>query len=230
MIGVLAYMTGLPGGPRRAGASVGDIMGGTFAAVAILAALREREKTGKGKRVTSALFESTAYLVAQHMAQYEITGEAPPPMSVKRPAWGVYDIFETKDGRLFVGVVTDTQWQVFCREFGLADLAGDARLKTNGVRVKERSWLLPRLADVMKNYGKDELAAKLEQIGLPFAPIAKPWDLLDDPHLNAHGGLLEVTVDGKTIHAPALPLEFDGQRLGKRTDPPKIGEHGQELL
>lgn len=151
-------------------------------------------------------------------------------MSVKRPAWSVYDIFETRDGRLFIGVVTDTQWQVFCREFGLDDLLGDARLKTNGMRVKERSWLIPRLAEVTKSYGKAELAAKLEQIGLPFAPISKPWDLLEDPHLNAHGGLLEVTVNGKTIHAPALPLEFDGRRLGKRTDPPEVGEHGRELL
>jgi len=149
---------------------------------------------------------------------------------VKRPAWSVYDIFETQDGRLFVGVVTDTQWQVFCREFGLGDLAADARLKTNGLRVKERAWLLPRLAQVMKEYGTVELAAKLEAIGLPFAPIAKPWDLLHDPHLNAHGGLLDVTVNGKTIHAPALPLEFDGARLPKRTDPPKIGANGRELL
>jgi crotonobetainyl-CoA:carnitine CoA-transferase CaiB-like acyl-CoA transferase len=230
MMGGLAYMTGLPDRPLRAGSSVIDILGGTFAALGIVSALRERGETGKGKRITSSLFETTALLVAQHMAQYEITGEEPPPMSVKRPAWGVYDIFETRDGRLFVAVVTDTQWQVFCREFGLADLAGDARLKTNGMRVKERGWLLPRLADVMKQYGKDELAAKLEQIGLPFAPIAKPWDLLKDPHLNAHGGLLDVTVNGKTIHAPALPLEFDGQRLGKRADPPTVGEHGRELL
>src|SRR5204863_4716903 len=108
-----------------------------------VSALRERGQTGKGKRITSSLFETTALLVAQHMAQYELTGEAPPPMSVKRPAWGVYDIFETKDGRLFIGVVTDTQWQVFCREFGEPELAADARLKTNGIRVKERSLLIP---------------------------------------------------------------------------------------
>ena len=232
MMGGLAYMTGLPDRPLRAGSSVVDILGGTFAAVGILAALRERERTGEGKQVTSALFESTAYLVAQHMAQFEITGEAPPPMSVKRPAWSVYDIFETGDGgRLFVGVVTDTQWEVFCREFGLDDLKGDPRLKTNGSRVKERTWLLPRLAEVTKKYTQTDLASKLEAIGLPFAPIAKPWDLLDDPHLNASGGLLETKVPGKgTIHAPALPLELGGQRLPKRLDPPAIGEHGRELL
>jgi crotonobetainyl-CoA:carnitine CoA-transferase CaiB-like acyl-CoA transferase len=231
MMGGLAYMTGLPGRPLRAGSSVVDIMGGTFAAVAILAALRERETTGKGKRVTSALFESTAYLVAQHMAQYEITGEAPPPMSVKRPAWGVYDIFDTAGGgRLFVGVVTDTQWEVFCREFGEPQLAADPRLTSNGMRVKERSWLIPRINEITKRHSTDALAAKLEAIGMPFAPIAKPWDLLDDPHLKASGGLLETRYGGKRSHIPALPIELDGKRLPKRSDPPEIGQHAREIL
>jgi len=230
MMGGLAYMTGLPDRPLRAGSSVIDILGGTFAAVGILAALRERERTGRGKRVTSALFESTAYLVAQHMAQYELTGEAPPPMSVKRPAWGVYDIFETADGRLFVGVVTDTQWEVFCREFGADELQRDARLKTNADRVKQREWLIPRLGSILRKFDQKALAEKLERVGLPFAPIAKPWDLLDDAHLKASGGLLETRVGAKTIHAPALPLELDGKRLGKRSDPPAVGEHGAELL
>ena len=231
MMGGLAYMTGLPDRPLRAGSSVIDIMGGTYAAVGILAALRERERTGRGKKVTSALFESTAYLVAQHMAQYELTGEAPQPMSVKRPAWGVYDICETREGgRLFIGVVTDTQWEVFCREFGEPQLAADARLKTNSMRVKERSWLIPKVNEITRKHTQPELTAKLEAIGLPFAPIAKPWDLLDDPHLTASGGLLETSIAGKTIKVPALPLALDGKRLGKRSDPPRIGEHGRELL
>ena len=154
-------MTGLPDRPLRAGSSVIDIMGGTFAAVGILAALREREKTGRGAQVTSALYESTAYLVAQHMAQFEITGEAPLPKSVKRPAWGIYDIFDTLGGgRLFVGVVTDTQWEVFCREFKAQDLAGDTRLRSNGQRVKERAWLVPRINEITKKLSQEELAAK----------------------------------------------------------------------
>jgi crotonobetainyl-CoA:carnitine CoA-transferase CaiB-like acyl-CoA transferase len=165
------------------------------------------------------------------MAQFELTGEAPPPMSVKRPAWGVYDIFETGEGgRLFVGVVTDTQWEVFCREFGAEDLKADARLKSNGQRVKERSWLIPALAALIRKYDQKSLAAKLEEIGLPFAPIAKPWDLLDDPHLKAHGGLMDVQISGRTIRVPALPLELDGKRLAKRSDPPAPGADAAELL
>ena len=232
MMGGLAYMTGLPDRPLRAGSSVVDIVGGTFGAVGVLAALRERDATGRGKRVTSGLFESTAYLVAQHMAQFELTGEAPPPMSVKRPAWGVYDIFETRDGgRLFIGVVTDTQWEVFCREFGEPELAADARLRSNGNRVRERNWLVPRLTELFKKFSEKDLARKLEAIGLPFAPVAKPWDLLEDPHLNASGGLLGTRLPGgKTLRVPALPLAFDGAHLPKRADPPAIGEGARALL
>ena len=231
MMGGLAYMTGLPDRPLRAGSSVVDIMGGTFAALGIIAALRERERAGRGVEVTSALFESTAYLVAQHMAQYEITGEAPPPMSVKRPAWGVYDIFDTAGGgRLFVGVVTDTQWEVFCRAFEAQDLLQDPRLRTNALRVKERAWLIPRINQITQKHAQAQLSARLEAIGLPFAPIAKPWDLLEDRHLNESGGLLETKTGGKTIRVPALPLALDGKRLAKRTDPPAVGEQGRELL
>jgi len=232
MMGGLAYMTGLPDRPLRAGSSVVDILGGTFGAVGVLAALRERDRSGRGKRITSGLFENTAYLVAQHMAQFELTGEAPPPMSVKRPAWGVYDIFETGDAdRLFVGVVTDTQWAVFCKAFDEPELAADARLRTNGERVKQRAWLIPRLGETMKRYTRSELEQKLDAIGLPYAPIAKPWDLLADPHLQASGGLLETRLpDGKLAHIPTLPIALDGARPPKRSDPPRVGEHSRALL
>ena len=231
MMGGLAYMTGLPDRPLRVGSSVNDIMGGMFAAIGILAALRERDKTGRGKLVRSALYENTVFLVAQHMAQLAITGEEPPPMAVKKPAWGVYDIFPTKDhDRLFVGVVTDTQWEVFCREFGATELTADARLKTNGDRVKERGWLLPALEKIMQRYTKAELSQKLEAIGLPYAPITRPRDLFDDPHLNA-GGMIE-TKDprGTSFKVPGLPLELGGQRLGLRNQPPAVSENARELL
>jgi crotonobetainyl-CoA:carnitine CoA-transferase CaiB-like acyl-CoA transferase len=231
MMGGLAYMTGLPDRPLRVGSSVNDIMGGMFAAIGILAALREREKTGKGQLVRSALYENTAFLVAQHMAQLAITGEEPPPMAVKKPAWGVYDIFPTKDGdRLFVGVVTDTQWVVFCREFGAAELAADERLKTNSLRVAARDWLLPKLEEILKRRTKAELEQKLEAIGLPFAPIARPRDLFDDPHLNA-GGMVE-TKDprGYAFKVPGLPLELGGKRLRLRSQPPEVSENARELL
>jgi crotonobetainyl-CoA:carnitine CoA-transferase CaiB-like acyl-CoA transferase len=232
MMGGLAYMTGLPDRPLRVGSSVNDIMGGMFGAIGILAALRERETTGRGKLIRSALYENTVFLVAQHMAQLAITGEEPPPMAVKKPAWGIYDIFGTADeDRLFIGVVTDTQWQVFCREFGAIDLAADPRLQTNTDRVAARPWLLPRLETIFGKYPKAALQAKLEAIGLPYAPIARPRDLFEDPHLNAGDGMID-TQDprGYSFKVPGLPLELDGARMRQRSAPPAIGEGARGIL
>jgi len=232
MMGGLAYMTGLPGRPMRAGSSVNDILGGTYAAVGILAAIEERHHTGLGKHVQSGLFETNAVLVAQHMAQAFITGEHPPPMGVKRPAWPIYDIFDCADGeKVFVGVVTDTQWQLFCDRFGLEALAADPTLDTQEARRGARDRVIPVVADALRRYSKAELMDKCEQLGLPFAPIGHPWDLFEDPHLTESGGLVPLTLaDGRVIKLPAFPVALDGERLGVRRDLPKLGEHNREIL
>ncbi|MDI3306650.1 MAG: CaiB/BaiF CoA-transferase family protein [Acetobacteraceae bacterium] len=219
MMGGLAYMTGLVGKPLRAGSSVIDIMGGMAAAIAILAAVAERERTGRGRYVESGLFETVALLMAQHMAQAAITGVEPPPMSVRLPAWPVYDVFDTPDGgQVFVGVVTDTQWPAFCTAFELEDMANDPGLATKQQRVAERARTIPRIAEVFRRYTKPELMAKCEALGLPFAPIGRPAELFDDPHLNT-GGLVPLTLpDGRKVKLPALPMALDGQRPAARRD------------
>lgn len=231
MMGGLAYMTGPPGRPLRAGASVNDVTGGMFGAIAILAALRERDRTGEGQHVTSGLFESCAFLVAQHMAQEAVTGKPVAPMPAREPAWGVYDVFESGDGgQVFVGVVTDTQFQAFCKAFARDDLAADASLATNPKRVAARQRLIPEIAALFKRFTKAELLAKCESCGLPFAPITKPADLFDDPHLNAAGGLVDVALDGRSAKLPALPLQFAGTRATQRCAPPRPGEHTRAVL
>ena len=232
MMGGLAYMTGLPERPLRAGSSVIDIMGGMFGAMGVIAAVVQRQRTGVGQEVTSSLFESVVLLMGQHMAYKATTGAALPPMSIRVAAWAVYDIFETKDGqKIFVGVVSDTQWKQFCEAFGRPDLLADASLATNVQRVHARERLIPIVADVFRKFSKAELMAKCEATGLPFAPITRPEELFDDPHLNASGGLLDVTLpNGTPTKLPALPLEMAGQRFGLRHDLPKIGEHGRETL
>ena len=232
MMGGLAYMTGLPGKPMRAGSSVNDILGGTFAALGILAAVEERHRTGLGQHVQAGLFETNAVLVAQHMAQAVISGEAPPPMGVRRPAWPIYDIFDTADaGQVFVGVVTDTQWRLFCTSFGLEALLADATLGTQQERVRARDRVLPRVAAALGTFDAPTLMARCEALGLPFAPIAKPADLFDDPHLNASGGLVPLTLpDGRPIRLPALPLSMDGERLTQRLDLPQPGEHNAAIM
>ena len=232
MMGGLAYMTGPPGRPLRAGSSVIDIMGGMFGAIAILAALQERQTTKKGQKVTSALYENVVYLMGQHMAQTATTGSPPPPMSVRVAAWAVYDIFDTKDGeQIFIGVVSDTQWKLFCESFGLDDYANDESLDLNKGRVEKRDVIIPRLQELFRTFTKNDLMKKLDSTGLPFAPISKPEDLFDDVHLNESGGLLDIEIPtgGKT-KLPAMPINMDDRRFDVHTPVPKVGEHSIKIL
>jgi len=236
MMGGLAYMTGLPDRPLRAGSSVIDITGGMFGVIAILSALHRRRETGEGSHVTSALFETTAFLVGQHMAQQAVSGEAPPPMSVRQSAWAVYDIFELDSGeRLFVGIVSDTLWQRFCEEFGLSEWAADASLATNAGRVIERERLLAAIRALFAPLSLEVLSERLARAGLPFSPINTPGDLFDDPHLTASGGLLPVHLTdgdraGEAATLPRLPVEFGQHKPPLHRDLPEAGAHNHEVL
>lgn len=236
MMGGLAYMTGLPDRPLRAGSSVIDITGGMFGVIAILSALHRRRETGEGSHVTSALFETTAFLVGQHMAQQAVSGEAPPPMSVRQSAWAVYDIFELDSGeRLFVGIVSDTLWQRFCEEFGLSEWAADASLATNAGRVTERERLLAAIRALFAPLSLEVLSERLARAGLPFSPINTPGDLFDDPHLTASGGLLPVHLTdgdraGEAATLPRLPVEFGQHKPPLHRDLPEAGAHNHEVL
>ncbi len=232
MMGGLAYMTGLPGKPMRAGASVNDIMGGMFGVIAIQAALAERERTGRGTYIQSALFENNVFLMGQAMMFESVTGEKSQPWSVKNAPWPVYDLFDTKDGtKIFVSIVGEEQWQGFCRAFGREIWLSDPRLATSQGRVDNRGWMIPEIADIFKGWHVKVLSSELEKHGLPFAPVNTPSDLFDDPHLLASGGLLDIQMpDGRHAMTPALPLSIDGHRLQKRLDPPLIGEHTGQVL
>ena len=232
MMGGLAYMTGPEGRPLRAGSSVNDIMGGMFGAIGAMGALAQREKTGQGQEVQSALFENNIFLVAQHMMQFAVTGRAPSPMPSRISAWAIYDVFEVRDKeQIFLAVVSDTQWEIFCAAFGFADLRADLRLASNNDRVRAREWMMPELRRRLAGHSAAKLGEMFEAHGLPYAPITRPQDLFDDPHLKATGGLAPVTLpDGRTTHTPLLPLTMNGQRLPARSGPPRLGEHTVELL
>jgi crotonobetainyl-CoA:carnitine CoA-transferase CaiB-like acyl-CoA transferase len=232
MMGGLAYMTGRAGDPLRAGTSVNDIMGGMFGAIGAMAALRQRELTGKGCEVQSALFENNVFLVAQHMMQFAATGKAADPMPSRISAWAVYDVFTVKDGeQIFLAAVSDKQWTIFCKAFGLEEMLADPRLKTNNDRVLARDWMMPILRSHLADRSAAELSAVFEQNELPFAPITRPQELFDDPHLNATGGLAPVRMnDGHMAKVPLMPFTLGGERPGIRMQPPRIGEHTGELL
>lgn len=231
MMGGLAYMTGQPGKPQRAGASVIDVTGAMFGVIAILAAVEQRHRTGRGQHVQGSLFETTAFLVGQHMAQHAVSGQALQPMSVRTSAWAVYDIFDIAGGeQLFVAVVSDTQWRSFCEAFGFDDFAADRGLDSNGQRVARRDEIMPVIRAKFAEMTQAELSAVLDGIGLPFAPVATPEDLIDDPHLNA-GGLMEVTLaDGRTAKLPTLPVAFGNARPGLRHDLPQPGADTDGVL
>jgi crotonobetainyl-CoA:carnitine CoA-transferase CaiB-like acyl-CoA transferase len=232
MMGGLAYMTGRPGDPLRAGSSVNDIMGGMFGAIGAMAALTQRARTGQGQEVQSALFENNIFLVAQHMMQFAVTGKAAAPMPERISPWGIYDVFKVKNNeQIFLAVVGDTQWGTFCHAFGYADWQQDARLTTNNDRVRARDWLIPAMRERMAQHTSAELATVFEKNGLPFAPITDPQYLLEDPHLLQTGGLAPLTLpDGRETRVPLLPITLGGERLGLRLDPPKLGEHTDALL
>ena len=232
MMGGLAYMTGRPGDPLRAGTSVNDIMGGMFGAIGVMAALAQRAKTGKGQQVQSALFENNVFLVAQHMMQFAATGKAADPMPSRISAWAVYDVFTVKDGeQVFLAVVSDKQWAIFCKAFGLEEMLADPRLQSNNDRVLARDWMMPILRSHLAGHSAAELSDVFEQNELPFAPITKPQELFDDPHLNATGGLAPVRMnDGHMAKVPLMPFTIGGERPGIRLQPPRIGEHTGELL
>jgi crotonobetainyl-CoA:carnitine CoA-transferase CaiB-like acyl-CoA transferase len=216
----------------RAGASVIDVMGGMFGVIGILSALEMRHRTGKGQCISSSLFESTVFLVGQHMAQYAVTGQPAAPMPSRISAWAVYDVFSTaQDEKLFVGVVSDSQWKIFCQEFDFIQFSANPSLDSNAGRVEQRDHIIPLVADKFASLSMSELTEKLEKSGLPYAPINKPEQLLEDVHLNNSGGLLQVELpNGKTASLPALPISMAGKRLGLRRNVPKAGQHSREVL
>jgi crotonobetainyl-CoA:carnitine CoA-transferase CaiB-like acyl-CoA transferase len=230
MMSGLAYMTGPVGKPLRAGAPVNDMMGGMFGAIAILAALRERDRTGAGQYVQSGLFENAAWLVSTHMMQHVVSGKEPEPMSAGKRAWGVYDIFDSADGvRIFIGVVTERQWDIFTRALGEPELM-DPAYATNNLRSLARDKLIPLVNKLLKKHSIAQLEKICEEGGLPFARIQTPSALFDDPHLNA-GGMVPLTMpDGQKTNIPALPMQFGAERLRLRTPLPKPGEHNREIL
>jgi crotonobetainyl-CoA:carnitine CoA-transferase CaiB-like acyl-CoA transferase len=228
----LAYMTGPPGQPLRAGSSVIDIMGGMFAVIGIQAALRERDRTGRGQCVKSALFETTAFLMTQHMAGEAITGRPPPPMPAREGAWGIYELFQTADDQqIFIGITSDNHWRRFCQHFGREDLRDDPRYATNKDRLHERDTIRPVVTGIVRRHTVAELTAIFDAIDIPFSPVAKPGDLFDDPQLNAQGRMLDIDFpNGVSAKIPRLPVEIGDHDFGLRRQAPSVGEHTAEVF
>ncbi|MBN2062233.1 MAG: CoA transferase [Deltaproteobacteria bacterium] len=232
VMGGMAFMTGPVGTPLRAGASITDITGGAFGAMGIITAIYEREKTGKGNYVISTLFESTAFMVAQHMAGSAVSGEKSVPMPGGKVGWAVYDFFETADGdEIFIGLTSDGHWKRFCDTFGFSDLKDDPKLATNSQRAESRDWLLPKLKETIVRMPNDKVTELCEKASIPFAPLARPDELFNDKHLNESGGLVETQFpNGIKTKMPKIPMRIDGYDFGLRLDPPVVGQYGKGVM
>lgn len=230
MMGGLAYMTGPPGRPLRAGSSVIDVTGAMFGVIGILAALEERHRTGRGQKVVASLFETTAYLVGQHMAQFAVTGKPAAPMPARISAWAIYDVFETQDLPVFIGVVSDSLWEKFCALLGFDDLWADESIRANNQRVLARDRILPVVREKVAGFTRADIIARLEGTGIPFAPVSKPEELFEDPQLAA-GGLETVFLDdGRETKLPTVPLEMAGKRTGGENHLPRPGRDARDVL
>ena len=234
MMGGLAYMTGPPGAPTRAGTSIIDITGGLFGVLGIITALYDRQRTAKGAFVKSSLFESTAFVMGQHMACSAITKEPVPPMPARVSAWSVYRLFETKDNdQIFIGLISEKHWRAFCEAFQRRDWLEDDRLQSNNGRIEQRDWFLPEVEKMIKQYSKAEITRRCDEAGICFSPVSRPEDLFDDPQLNQQkGGLLETTFPGgQKTKMPRLPVRIGDYDFGLRRDPPAaIGQDTASVL
>jgi len=236
MMGGLAYMTGPRGMPLRAGASLIDIAGAMFGVIAILTAIHEREKTGRGRKIQVGLFETVVFLVSQHIAKAGISDEIPPPMPErgmgKDLGWGIYRIFDTKDNRqVFIGVTSDAHWERYCREFELPELWEEKELRTNAGRRQAYDRLTQRTEEIAKTYTFAEIIERLEQANIPHAPVNTPMDLFQHPHLRAREHFSTAAApDGTSSPLPKLPFNIDTWDSVPRKDPPKLGEHTAEIL
>jgi crotonobetainyl-CoA:carnitine CoA-transferase CaiB-like acyl-CoA transferase len=233
MMSGLAVMTGTKQKPQRVGSSANDIMGGMFGAIAILAALYQKRGGGAdGADIRIGLFENCLFLVAQHMVEYEMTGNRPRSMPEREHAWPIYDIFDTAGGeRIFIGAVTEGHWQSLCKEFGLKELLDDPSLSTTTERILARGRIIPRVAEVIGRQNIADLSATLDRLNICFSPINRPEDLFDDPHVLRDGGLVNATnADGAAFRVPALPVEWNGGSIGDGLKVPVLGADTAAIL
>ena len=232
----LAFMTGTRGQPMRAGASIVDVGAAAYGVIAVLAALQQRTRTGVGQKITSGLFETTVFWVAQWLANYGATGEPSVPLPELRQGtrmgWGVYQLFTASDGeQVFIGITSNAHWERFCKEFGLSDLLADERLGDNTKRVAERQWLNERIAEEMRRYPSAEISERLERARIPFAPLRRPDQLVDDPHLNASGQFLDTPLPGRPpAKLPKMPVKSTAFEFALRRPAPQLGQHTREVL
>ena len=241
MAGGLAFLTGLKDQPMRAGASITDIGAATYGVLGILAALYRREQTGEGECIESGLYETIVFWVSQYITTAQMTGANPLPRGArmsgmgKAMGWGVYQLFDTKDGKpVFIAVTGNRHWAGLCDALGFADWKDAPEFSNNRKRSAEKFRIAERIADVVRTLSYDEVTARLYKGLVPYAPVGTPLDIVDDKHMTEGGDggyWLPLKVGDKTLRVPKLPFAMlQSQGFEARKQPAALGEHTDDIL
>jgi crotonobetainyl-CoA:carnitine CoA-transferase CaiB-like acyl-CoA transferase len=230
--GGLISMTGEPGRPGvRVGSSLIDQGTGTWAALGVLAALLDRDRTGKGSVVDVSLYETALGYIGYHLAGYLADGTVPHGQGTRFPMVAPYQVFATRDGELMIAGGNDRLFTAICDVVGLPELAEDSRFRTNPDRVRNRDELGAILEAALHEHDAAHWHARLTQAGVPAAPVADVADVVHAPQTEALGILQPLDHPSiSDLRLTALPLSFDGERALHRSAPPAVGEHTASVL
>jgi crotonobetainyl-CoA:carnitine CoA-transferase CaiB-like acyl-CoA transferase len=201
--------------------------------IAILAALAEREKTGRGAHVDMALLDTLVGMLANQAMSYLITGTSPCRIGNGHPVVVPYQVFPVADGHVIVAVGNDGQFAKLCRVLGEPKLAEEAIYRTNADRVRNRTMLIPHLTALTLKFSRDDLIAALEAVQVPAGPINTVADVFADPQVIARGMRLDMpsaAATGGKIPGVRTPIKIDGRPMSSGRPSPRRGEHTQEIL
>jgi crotonobetainyl-CoA:carnitine CoA-transferase CaiB-like acyl-CoA transferase len=218
------------GGPQKAGVAVTDLMTGMYAAVAVLAAIESRHRSGQGQYIDMALLDVGVGMLSNMHLNYFTTGRAPGRSGNAHPNIVPYQVFACRDGHLILGAGNDAQFAKFCGVAGCPELAADARFAANDARVRNREVLVPLLDDIMKKRGRDDWLAALEAAGVPCGPINTIDQVFEDPQVKHREMKLEVRHPLGTVPMVRNPIRLSATPVEYGIPPPMLGQHTDEIL
>jgi crotonobetainyl-CoA:carnitine CoA-transferase CaiB-like acyl-CoA transferase len=219
------------GGPMKVGIIIADILSGMYATIGILGALRHRERTGTGQHIDLSLMDSQIAGLSHQAMYYLISGENPKRFGTSAPAVVPSQRFECADGFIALVVGNDPQFRRFADVVGHPEWADDARFVSNGLRVRNRTTLVPLLEEIFRRFPKAYWLEKLEAAGIASGPINEISDVFADPHVAARNMIVEVEHSlGRSLKLVANPLRMSETPLNRYEPPPRLGQHTDELL
>jgi crotonobetainyl-CoA:carnitine CoA-transferase CaiB-like acyl-CoA transferase len=226
MAGMIAANGSPEGGPTRIGIPVVDLTTGLYAAVGILMALNERQKSGLGQFLETTLFETGLAVMHPHSSNYFFTGKTPVPQGNPHPSLAPYESFEARDGLIFIGIGNDGTFRKLCQEVGKPELATDKRFARNQDRIANREQLRSEMEEVFMHLDRDALCDRLLAAGLPAGPIQSIDKALNSEHSKHRG----VVIQKDWYKGVASPIRFDRSKASLRHAPPGFSEHASEIL